>query len=74
MSLAAYLCICLSVSHRVYHSVYQPVVYLDFLLEEKEYTAIFFIRPCEEDDPCDDILEELVFMLLMPSLVSQSVY
>ena len=33
---------------------------LEFLIEDEEYLAVFFSGPCEEDDPCDDILEELV--------------
>ena len=28
-------------------------------VEEEEYLAVFFSGPCEEDDPCHAILEEL---------------
>ena len=33
---------------------------LEFLIEDEEYLAVFFSGPCEEDDPCDDILDDLV--------------
>ena len=33
---------------------------LEFLIEDEEYLAVFFSGPCEDDDPCDDILEDLV--------------
>ena len=32
---------------------------LEILVEEEEYLAVFFSGPCEEDDPCHAILEEL---------------
>ena len=37
---------------------------LEFLIEDEEYLAVFFSGPCEDDDPCDDILEELVSVWL----------
>ena len=33
---------------------------LEFLIEDEEFLAVFFSGPCEEDDPCDDILDDLV--------------
>jgi hypothetical protein len=32
---------------------------LQILIEDEEYLAVFFSGPCEEDDPCSQILEEL---------------
>ena len=32
---------------------------LEILVTEEEYLAVFFSGPCEEDDPCHAILEEL---------------
>ena len=32
---------------------------LEILIEDEEYLAVFFSGPCEADDPCNEILEEL---------------
>ena len=32
---------------------------LTMLIEEEEYLAVFFTGPCSEDDPCEQILDEL---------------
>ena len=44
---------------------------LEFLIEDEEYLAVFFSGPCEEDDPCDDILEELVMTKIYSKRVIQ---
>ena len=41
---------------------------LEFLIEDEEYLAVFFSGPCEEDDPCDDILEDLVHLIFFGQL------
>ena len=41
---------------------------LEFLIEDEEYLAVFFSGPCEEDDPCDDILEDLVNLIIFRQL------
>ena len=43
---------------------------LEFLIEDEEYLAVFFSGPCEEDDPCDDILDDLVRQKLIGILKS----
>jgi len=40
---------------------------LEFLIEDQEYLAVYFSGPCEDDDPCDEILDELVLVLSVSS-------